>query len=311
MQHTLRPIDFLLRLGYSNTRMKSDSSRDSERLVTSLGKSLGGLSRKRQELIRPVLENPREFVLLSVRSLAQRLHVDPATAVRVVLGMGFASYRDFQHYLHELSISQATSLDTMHASKAKGPSLPAHVREAVDGNLQNLQRLRNSLDYERVAALAKRIYAARRILIFGGDLAAVLVRYLQYHLQFLGLPVFGASSTGETLHLAQAAGKKDLVIAVSYRRGLRQTVEGMRQARANGAYCVGITDSLISPIARFAHESFITSVESPSFGASYVAPVCLLEGILAACGYYPNASVRELLRKNATEQRQGFRWYQE
>jgi RpiR family transcriptional regulator, carbohydrate utilization regulator len=292
--------------------VKYNAHRDGgSHLQISTAKCLERLSRKRQELIRPVLENPRQYVLLSARSLARRLHVDPATAVRVVLGMGFASYRDFQHFLHELSISQATSLDTMHASKAKGPSLPAHVREALDRNLQNLQRLRNSLDYEQVAALAKRLHAARRILIFGGDLAAVLVGYLQYHLQFLGLPVFGATSTGETLHLAQAAGKRDLVIAVSYRRGLRQTVEGMRQARENGAYCVGITDSLISPIAHFAHETFITSVESPSYGASYVAPVCLLEGIIAACGYYPSASVQKLLRKNASEQRQGFRWYQD
>ena len=58
------------------------------------------------------------------------------------------------------------------------------------------------------------------------------------------------------LHLAQASGKKDLVIALSYRRGLRQTVEGMQLARANGAYCIGITDSSISPISRFAHETF-------------------------------------------------------
>lgn len=292
--------------------MKNNASRDRDgRLLISAGKCLERLSRKRQELIRPVLENPHEFVLLSVRSLAQRLHVDPATAVRIVLRMGFASYRDFQHFLHELSISHATSLDTMRSSKAKGASLPAHVREAVEHNFQNLQRLRNSLDYERVGALAKRIYAARRILILGGDLARILVGYLQYHLRFLGLPVFGATSTGDTLHLAQATGKKDLIIAISYRRGLRQTVEGMQQARANGAYCVGITDTLISPVARFAHETFITSVESPSFGASYVAPICLLEGIVAACGYYPSGPVRELLRKNAAEQRQGFRWYQD
>jgi DNA-binding MurR/RpiR family transcriptional regulator len=97
---------------------------------------------------------------------------------RVVLAMGFANYRDFQRYLHELSISQATSLDTMRTSKAKGASLPAHVREVVDLNIHKLERLRNSLDYERIARLAKRIYAARRILIFGGDLASALVEYL-------------------------------------------------------------------------------------------------------------------------------------
>lgn len=289
--------------------MKNNSTCNDGRAL-SVGKSLERLSRKRQELIRPVLENPREFVLLSARSLAQRLHVDPATAVRTVQGMGFATYRDFQSYLHELSISQATSLDTMRASKAKGSSLTAHVRETVDHNFQNLQRLRNSLDCGRLAALVRRIYAARRILILGGDLAATLVGYLEYHLLFLGLPVFGVTSTGQTLHQAQAAGKKDLVIAISFRRGLRQTVEGMQQARDNGAYCVGVTDTLVSPIARFANESYVTSVESPSFGVSYVAAMCLLEGIIAACGYYPNPPAHKLLKKNSAEQRHGFRWYQ-
>jgi RpiR family carbohydrate utilization transcriptional regulator len=42
-----------------------------------------------------------------------------------------------------------------------------------------------------------------------------------------------------------------LLIAMSFRRSLRQTVEGLRQARANEAFCIGIADTLVSPIARF------------------------------------------------------------
>jgi len=73
---------------------------------------------------------------------------------------------------------------------------------------------------------------------------------------------------------------------MSFRRGLRMTVEGLRQARVNGAYCIGIADTLVSPIARFANECFIASVETPSFGASYAAPMCLLNGVLTAVGHY-------------------------
>jgi RpiR family carbohydrate utilization transcriptional regulator len=273
--------------------------------------SIRNLSRGRQELIRPVLENPGEYVLLTTRGLAQKLGVDPATASRVVLRMGFASYRNFQRYLHELSVSQVTSLDTMRASKAKGSKLSAHVRETIENNQRNLQRLQNTLDFERVAALAKRMYEAKRIFVFGGDLASNLVGYLQYALFFLGMSVLAGTSAGDTAHLSRSAGDRDLVIAISYRRGLRQTVEGLKLAKANGTYCVGITDTLVSPIARFAHECFITSVESPSFGASYVAPMCLLEGIVAACSYYPNESAQALLRKQAEEQRLGFRWYRD
>ena len=50
------------------------------------------LSIKRQEIIRPILEHPREYVLLSVRAMAKRLRTDPATIVRIVRGLGFGGY---------------------------------------------------------------------------------------------------------------------------------------------------------------------------------------------------------------------------
>lgn len=276
-----------------------------------LSKAFAQLSPRLQQLFRPVLENPHSYVLLSARQLAHRLKVDPATAVRVAMKLGFGSYRELQHYLHELSVSQATSLDTMQTSKTKGSSLSARVREAVNRDLHNLQRFRNGLDADGIAALAKKIHGAKKIIILGGDLAASLVDFLHYHLILLGLPAMSATSTGEAVHLTHSVGEGDMVIAISFRRGLRQTVEGLRQARANGAYCVGIADTLISPIARFAHDCFIVSVETPSFGASYTAPMCLLNGILTACGHHDRRRSLALVKKAAEEQRSGFRWYQD
>src|SRR5215475_10020974 len=244
-----------------------------------LGQTFPLLTRKRQELFRSVFENPRGFVLLSVRELASRLKVDAATAVRIILKMGFGSYREFQHYLHELSVSQATSLDMMQTSKTKGSSLSAHIQEAVDSDVQNLQRFRNVLDSERVASVAKRLHHANRIILLGGDLAANLVGYLHYHLILLGLPAVAATSSGEATHLTRGAGKGDVIIALSFRRGLRQTVEGVQQARTNGAY--------------------------------YAAPMCLLNGLITACGYFNRKKTLTLLRKAAEEQRHGFRWYRD
>jgi DNA-binding MurR/RpiR family transcriptional regulator len=269
------------------------------------------LNRKRQEVFRPVLENPHAFVLLNVRELARKLKVDPSTVVRVVSKLGFVNYREFQRYLHELSVSKTTSLDSMRTSRANGWSLSAHVREAADRDAHNLQRFRNALDSDRIVSLARRIHEAKRIILLGGDLASYLVGFFHYHLILLGLPSVTATSSGEAAHLTSSSSKGDLLIAVSFRRGLRQTVEGMQQARANGAYCVGIADTHISPIARFAHECFTASVETPSFGASYTAPMSLLNVILTACGYYDRRSRMDLLKKVADEQRNGFRWYRE
>jgi RpiR family carbohydrate utilization transcriptional regulator len=274
----------------------------------SLAERIELLSAKRQEIIRPILEHPRDYVLLSVRAMAKRLKTDPATVVRIVRGLGFESYRDFQRHLHDLSIAFATSLDTMQ-SAGRVSSMPTYVREALEQDLKNLHGLKNSLDAPRLVSLAKRFYDARRIVILAGDLAAVLADYLEYQITLLGLPVFTGTSAGRIAHLVRTVTKNDLVLAISFRRGLRQTVEGVHLAKARSAYCVGIADTFVSPLARECDEVFLASVESTSFGASYAAPVALVNAILAACGQYRRPQTLAIVKEIAEEQRKGFRWY--
>src|SRR6202142_1930889 len=268
------------------------------------------LSPKRQQVIRPVFDRPREFVLMSVRALAKRLRTDPATMVRIVRGMQFDSYREFQHYVHELSIAYATSLDAMQTGPAGKSAISTQVRASLDQDVKNLNRLVQGIDPRRIAALVRRLYAARRVVLLGGDLAANLVKFLEHLLIILGLPVTSATSPAEVVHKVRLLGKRDLVIAVSHGRGLRQTVEGLRQAQANGAYCAGITDSLVSPIGQFAQDCLLTSVNTPSFGASYVAPMALLNVLVVACANYKRGRTLTIVKQLEQEQRHGFRWYE-
>ena len=273
-----------------------------------LSQCIDKLSSKRQEIIRPILEHPREFVLLSIRALAKKLSTDPATIVRIVQGLGFENYKQFQHHLHELSLAFATSLDTMQQSAITGrSSQPA--ADAVLRDQKNLQGLKNSLDPRRFTQLAKRVYSARRIAILAGDLASVVADYLGYQLNLLGLPVFIATSHGSITHTVRSLTSQDLVIAISFRRGLKPTVEGAEQARSRGAYCVGIADTYISPLSQHCHELFLASIDSLSFGASYTAPMALANAILTSVGEYRRPRTMQIVRELADEQRSGSRWF--
>ena len=273
-----------------------------------LAERIDQLSNKRQEIIRPILEHPRDYVLLSVRALAKKLRTDPATIVRIVHGVGFANYKQFQRHLHELSLAYATSLDTMPQSESSGGP-DAQARDSVFRDLKNLQGLKNALDPVRLGALAKKLYAARRIVILGGDLAAVLVDYLGYQLNLLGLPVSVATSPGAATHTVRSLTRHDVGVSITFRRGLRQTVEATQQAREHGAYSVGITDTYASPLARTCHEVFIASIDSVYFGASYTAPIALANAILTAAGEFRRSRTMEIARELAEEQRKGSRWY--
>jgi DNA-binding MurR/RpiR family transcriptional regulator len=136
------------------------------------------------------------------------------------------------------------------------------------------------------------------------------VHHLEYHLTMVGLPVVSATTAGRVTHVVRNVGRKDLVIGISFRRGLRQTVEGVQTAKRNGSFVVAITDTFVSPLARAADESFIASVETPSFGASYVAPMALLNAIAAAVGNLKRGRIMSLIKQADEEQRRGFRWYQ-
>src|ERR1700694_2294619 len=121
--------------------MKKAAAREPASTIN-LPERIDQLSAKRQEIIRPILEHPREYVLLSVRSMAKRLHTDPATIVRIVRGLGFASYRQFQHHLHELSLAFASPLDTLQPA-GRDSSMPAFVLDSLAQGLKNLHGLEN------------------------------------------------------------------------------------------------------------------------------------------------------------------------
>jgi RpiR family transcriptional regulator, carbohydrate utilization regulator len=269
------------------------------------------LNPRRREIIRPALEDPRRFVLLSVRDMADQLGTDPATIVRIARGLGFDGYKEFQYYLHELSVVGATALDAMQAAAAQDSSVDSLMRACLSQELKNFRALYNAVDLKRLEKVARRLWKAHRILLLGGDFAASLIAYLHYQLNILGLPVFTAVAPGVAVHSVRSLGPDDVLLAISFRRGLRMTIEGIQQARKLGAYCIGITDTYISPVARFSDEFFLTPVDAISFGVSYSAPLCLLNVLMTAMVGTHQAKTMQILKKFADEQRHGFRFYEE
>ncbi len=216
--------------------MRGASMQNGRKNGGNLAARTNALSDRRQQIIRPVLANPREFVLLSVRDLAKALGTDAATVVRIVRGMGFENYRAFQRHLHEASIAYATSLDTMRAAMTGNNGNAQRTRDSLEQDAKNLSALKHSLDPQQIAAVAARMHSARRILILGGDAATALVVFLEYSLTLLGMPVFAGTGHGRISHLTRSTNPKDVVLAISFRRGLRMTVEGLQKAHEKGAF---------------------------------------------------------------------------
>ena len=270
------------------------------------------LSGSRRRLIREILDNHEKTFFLSSREMAKRYNVDAATIVRTVQALGYERFADFAADLRQHFVNHITPYTVLKAATQQKRSVTDQVHHCLERDVESLSVLRSSLETNRAVELAKKIHGARRILVVGVDLAASLAWFLAYGLTPLGFDAEApVGSTGNLQHKIDLLTEKDLMVAISFGRCLRETVEAVERAHARGVPTFGITDSNTTPIALHCDECLIASTSSPSFTGSYVAPMAMLNTIIVACAHLRPKRALAMLGRTEQEYRTGDRWYQE
>lgn len=270
------------------------------------------LSRSRRQLIRAILDKHEETFFLSSREMAKRYNVDAATIVRTVQALGYERFADFAADLRQHFVKQVTPYTVLQAATREKRSVPDHVRHCVERDTESLSILRSSLDADRVVDLAKLIHRSHRILVVGVDLAASLAWFLAYGLTPLGIDAEApVGSAGNLQHKIDILSRRDLLIAISFGRCLKETVDSVLRARSRGVSTFGITDGDLTPIAMHCDSYLVAPTNSPSFAGSYVAPIALINTIVVASAHLQPKRALDMLSRTEAEYRNGERWYQE
>jgi len=259
-----------------------------------------------------MLEAPEETFYLSSRELARKYQVDAATIVRTIQALGYERFADFASDLRRHFVTRITPYAVMKATAEKKGSLADQVRDSLERDLQNLDILKSTLDSNQVVDLARAIRRSRKIMIVGIDLAASLAYFLGYGLMPLGFDAESLTgSSGQIHHKVRSLTRKDLLIAISFGRCLKQTMDAVFMARKRGVATYGITDSDTTAIAVNCDSYLCASIASPSAIGSYVAPMALINAIQVTCALTQSKRSLALLRQIQEEYTSGDRWYQE
>jgi DNA-binding MurR/RpiR family transcriptional regulator len=277
-----------------------------------LADAQGRLNPRRRRIIQAALENPDETFFLSSRALARRYRVDPATIVRTIQVLGYRRYADFLQDLREHFIHRITPYRIVESSARERRSVTDHVRHSLARDLNNLNSLQSGLDLVKVVDLARRIHRARSVLLVGVDLAASLAWFFAYGLSALGFDADApAGSAGHLQHKVRLLTGRDLLIAISFGRCLRATVEAAIQARQQGVPTFGITDSDTTPIARACAGYLIAPISASTLSGSYAAPMAVVNAVLVACAQLKPRRSLAHLRQTEKEYLSGPRWYEQ
>jgi DNA-binding MurR/RpiR family transcriptional regulator len=158
--------------------------------------------------------------------------------------------------------------------------------------------------------MARQIERSKRIVVVGVDLAATLSYLLSYLLVSIGFDADApVGSTGNVLQRVNLLGPKDLLIAISFGRCLRETVNAVIRATERSVPTFGITDSDKTPLARYCDSFWIAPVANPAFNGSYVGPVAAINALMVACAHIRPRRALALLKEKQQELASSSRWF--
>ncbi len=242
----------------------------------------------------------REFdraAFMTAAKLGGEVGVSESTVVRFANALGFQGYPELQTAMQEIIKNKLTTVQRVEMS-----SQYTNERDILTNTLKSdLENIRSTLDIADSAvfqSVIEEIFAARTIYIVGLRSSTALAQYLGFYLNLVLDNVkvvgYGISDIFEQL-LRVSAG--DVVIGISFPRYSKRTIEAIRYAREEGARIVGITDSMVSPIAEISHLTLTARSNMVSFVDSLVAPMSLINALIIAVGMGKRSETRDYFEK--------------
>lgn len=255
-----------------------------------------------QAAARFVLDHPTDVALMSMREQGRRVGVSHTTMVRLATWLGLDSFDELRAiYARALRTPDGpgdASGDPRRLAAGKGSSSGfGRIGNTLIAQVASLGYVVSS---EELSAVADLLADSRHLFCFGLRSAHTVARHFAGLMSQLGkhVAVLDLATGTDAVH---HAGSGDAMLAVGFAPHGHATREFMRQLSRQGVAVAAITDSKISPLARFARETIVVSTHSHSFFPSIAPALSVAEILAAMTADKTGANVAEV-RKQAEQQ---------
>jgi DNA-binding MurR/RpiR family transcriptional regulator len=228
-----------------------------------------------------LLDHPDEVAVSSMRKVAERAQVQPASLVRLSQQLGFPGWNELRNLFVARVRTRPEPLTTRARSLVKANAKDALANDLLVAQQHNLDvtaahNARVTVETARLLRRAPHVHVA-------GFRSCYAVAFgLVYGYRLFRSSVSLLSGEAGTLEMQlRTIARDSATIVISF---APYSVEAARVAEAaleKGSNLIAITDSAVSPIALNADKVLIFSHESPSFFPSLVAATAIAESLVA------------------------------
>lgn len=257
--------------------------KNSTLLQQSIQKKFDELTASQQKIAQYLLKNYEKAAFLTAAKLGKEVGISESTVVRFATVLGYSGYPELQIVLQDMIKEQLTTVNKLKHSinnVYKGKDI---LYQVLQSDLDNLENTMNEVSPQSFEQLIDLILKSDVIYIVGLRTAASMALFFNQALSLFLRNTKSITYGMENL-FEQIAGinKKDLLIAISFPRYTRRTVEIVEIANKKGAKTAAITDNILSPIAQKSNVSLIARSNLNSFVNSFTAPLSIINAIVTA-----------------------------
>ena len=261
-----------------------------------IGVFYSGLSKGHKRIADFIKNNYEKASFMTAAKLGKTVGVSESTVVRFASHVGFDGYPELQKHLQELVKSHLTSVQRMEvaANRMGGDDI---INDAFAADAEMLKRTREGVSREDFFGSVAAINKAHKIYVLGSRSSASLASFAAFYLNYLcdNVVLIDTSSTSEMFEQMFRISEQDVCIAISFPRDSNQTINALSFAKSRGATIISITDGEMSPIAQYATYLLVAESSMVSFVDSLVAPLSLINALIAACAKENDGHVCENL----------------
>ncbi len=267
-------------------------------LISKIEREMPAMSKGQKAIASFILHNYENAAFMTAARIGEDAKVSESTVVRFAMELGFEGYPHFQKALQEELKTRLTSVQRMKAS-IKLTDNDDILGAVLLSDLEKLKRTYEKIDRQSFNQAVDLILGARKIYILGVRSSAPLAAFLGFYfnLIFDNIRLVHTTSVSELFEQILGVKTGDVVIGISFPRYSKRTIKAMTYSRKTGATVIAITDKAGTPISDNADVCLLAPSDMTSFVDSLVAPLSVINALIAAIGYKKQDVVEATLEK--------------
>lgn len=267
-------------------------------LIAKIEENFQNMSKGQKLIANYIISHYDKAAFMTAAKLGDEVGVSESTVVRFATELGFDGYPKLQKVLQELIKSKLTSVQRIEVAKSR-INEENIIKTVLMSDMDKIKRTLDYIDQESFDNIVESVLNANKLYILGVRSSAPLAGFMGFYFNFIfdNVRLVHTTSVSEMFEQIISASEGDVVIGISFPRYSKRTIKAMQFVKSQGATVIAITDSLESPLAAYADHSLIAFSDMTSFVDSLVAPLSLINALIAAIAIRKKEHVSETFEK--------------